>query len=188
MATGRKTVVVGQVIDPVVWGNPLWDQSVQTFTSAADRTAQFTGPKQGAVTWLEDLKRLEVFDGSNWKPLPGNSTSVANAALVLSTTEASAATLPLSIGTWDVIATGYFDWALSTVPRFFARLQGPGWTNLDEHQVTFGAVAGSASVTIQKPGLVLGAAGQVDVAAYFTGGGAGTASLKNVKLKATRIG
>lgn len=66
MATGRKTVVVGQNIDPVAWGNPLWDQSVQTFASAADRTAQFAAPKQGAVTWLEDVKRLEVYNGTAW--------------------------------------------------------------------------------------------------------------------------
>ena len=71
MATGRKTVVVGQVIDPVTWGNPLWDQSVQTFTSAADRTAQFPAPKQGAVTWLEDVKRLEVYNGTTWARVSG---------------------------------------------------------------------------------------------------------------------
>jgi hypothetical protein len=69
MATGRKTVVVGQVIAPTAWGNPLWDQSVQTFTGAADRTAQFPAPKQGAVTWLEDVKRLEVFTGTAWIPV-----------------------------------------------------------------------------------------------------------------------
>jgi hypothetical protein len=67
MATGRKTVVAGQVIDPVAWGNPLWDQSVQTFASAADRTSQFPAPKQGAVTWLEDLKVMQVFDGTTWQ-------------------------------------------------------------------------------------------------------------------------
>jgi hypothetical protein len=69
MATGRKTVVVGQVIDPTTWGNPLWDQSVQTFASAADRTSQFPTPKQGAVVWLEDVKRLEFYNGTAWVPL-----------------------------------------------------------------------------------------------------------------------
>lgn len=69
MATGRKTVVVGQTLDPVVWGNPLWDQSVQTFASNADRTAQFGAPKQGAVTWLEDVKQLQVYDGTAWVPV-----------------------------------------------------------------------------------------------------------------------
>lgn len=70
MATGRKTVVVGQVIDPVAWGNPLWDQSVQTFASAADRTAQFAAPLKGAVTWLDDVKLLEVYDGVAWRQIP----------------------------------------------------------------------------------------------------------------------
>jgi hypothetical protein len=76
MATGRKTVVVGQVIDPVTWGNPLWDQSVQTFASAADRTAQFPAPKQGAVTWLEDVKRLEVHNGTTWVGVSTTATDV----------------------------------------------------------------------------------------------------------------
>jgi hypothetical protein len=70
MATGRKTVVVGQTIDPNTWGNPLWDQSVQQFASDADRTAQFplAQRKLGAVTWLDDVKRLEVWDGAVWRP------------------------------------------------------------------------------------------------------------------------
>jgi len=77
MATGRKTVVVGQVIDPVAWGNPLWDQSVQTFASAADRTAQFAAPKQGAVTWLEDVKQLQVYNGTAWEQVgASNATDV----------------------------------------------------------------------------------------------------------------
>lgn len=69
MATGRKTVVVGQVIDPTVWGNPLWDQSVQTFASAADRTTQFPNPLMGAVTWLDDVKRLDCWNGAAWVPV-----------------------------------------------------------------------------------------------------------------------
>ena len=72
MATGRKTVVVGQVIDPVAWGNPLWDQSVQTFASAADRLAQFPAPLKGAVTWLDDVGRLEVWNGTAWVRVPLN--------------------------------------------------------------------------------------------------------------------
>jgi len=71
MATGRKTVVVGQVIDPVTWGNPVWDQSVQQFASAADRTSQFGTPLKGAVTWLDDVARLEVWNGALWVPVTG---------------------------------------------------------------------------------------------------------------------
>lgn len=69
MATGRKTVVAGQVIDPVAWGNPLWDQSVQEFASDADRTAQFPVAQRrpGVVTWRDDNKTLEVWDGAAWQ-------------------------------------------------------------------------------------------------------------------------
>ena len=76
MATGRKTVVVGQVIDPDAWGNPLWDQSVQTFASDADRTTQFPAAqrKAGAVTWLDDVKRFEAWDGAAWKAIPTTPT------------------------------------------------------------------------------------------------------------------
>jgi len=71
MATGRRTVTVGQVIDPTTWGNPVWDQSVQQFASAADRTAQFPAPLKGAVTWLDDVARLEVWNGALWVPVTG---------------------------------------------------------------------------------------------------------------------
>lgn len=71
MATGRKTVTVGQVIDPVVWGNPLWDQSVQEFADAASRTAQFPAPLKGAVTWLDAPGVLQVWDGAAWRSVLG---------------------------------------------------------------------------------------------------------------------
>jgi hypothetical protein len=82
MATGRKTVVVGQVIDPVAWGNPLWDQSVQEFASDADRTAQFPVAQRrpGVVTWIDDLKLWQGWDGAKWVRLsPG---AVANAGVI----------------------------------------------------------------------------------------------------------
>lgn len=76
MATGRKTVTVGQVIDPNTWGNLVWDQSVQSFASDADRTAQFPVPvrKAGAVTWLDDVQRFDGWNGAAWVPLRGFAT------------------------------------------------------------------------------------------------------------------
>jgi hypothetical protein len=73
---------VGQVIDPVAWGNPLWDQSVQQFASDADRTAQFPAGqrKAGAVTWLDDVKRVDVWDGASWAPVPAFTASFLQAA------------------------------------------------------------------------------------------------------------
>jgi hypothetical protein len=64
------------VIDPVAWGNPLWDQSVQTFATAAARTSAFPAPLQGAVTWLEDVKRLQVWNGTAWVGLTGGDSYV----------------------------------------------------------------------------------------------------------------
>jgi hypothetical protein len=80
VATGRKTVVVGQVIDPVVWGNPLWDQSVQCFANDADRTAQYPVAQrhEGAVSWLEDVDALQVWLNGAWANLERTSYGLAN--------------------------------------------------------------------------------------------------------------
>lgn len=67
MATGRKTVAPGQVVASD-WGNTVWDQSVQQFASAADRSTQFPAPKKGAMSWLDDKARPEWWDGTAWIP------------------------------------------------------------------------------------------------------------------------
>jgi hypothetical protein len=68
MATGRRQVAPGQVIASD-WGNVVWDQSVQTFATAADRTTQFPAPKAGATSWLDDVKQLQTYTGTAWKVL-----------------------------------------------------------------------------------------------------------------------
>jgi hypothetical protein len=112
MATGRKTVVVGQVIDPDAWGNPLWDQSVQTFTSAADRTSQFPAPRQGAVTYLEDVRQLQVFIGTAWVLVHAGSVQVVGGltgvypgppALLVRKLIANQAITPNASGEWNVM-------------------------------------------------------------------------------------
>jgi hypothetical protein len=135
MATGRKTVVVGQVIDPTTWGNPLWDQSVQTFTSAADRTAQFPAPKQGAVSWLEDAKSLEVFDGTTWLSVRGPTSATA-------ATASSPGTTLLNPGTWqDMIAIAEFP------------VQAGGAYIVS----AFGATSAGGAKSVAQHGLVVGA-------------------------------
>jgi hypothetical protein len=54
------------VIQSAEWGNPLWDQSVQCFNSAADRTAQYPAPHTGSLSWLEDIKQLQLWNGAAW--------------------------------------------------------------------------------------------------------------------------
>lgn len=66
MATGRKQVAPRQTIASQ-WGNEVWDQSVQTFATIADRNTQFPTPKRGAVCMLDSHPGiLMLFDGANW--------------------------------------------------------------------------------------------------------------------------
>jgi len=68
MATGRKSVAPGQVVASD-WGNLVWDQSIQCFTSAADRDNQYpvSAAHPGALCYLEDAKQIQVFTNGAWK-------------------------------------------------------------------------------------------------------------------------
>ena len=81
MATGRRTVAPGQTIASD-WGNTAWDQTVQSFSSAADRATQFASPKAGATTWLDDVKRLETWDGTAWVEASYSRTYIATISAV----------------------------------------------------------------------------------------------------------
>lgn len=51
-------------------------RSVMRFASASARAAALTGataPVEGMVTWLQDVNRLYVYDGSTWQEIPYNS-------------------------------------------------------------------------------------------------------------------
>jgi hypothetical protein len=63
---GRVQVAPGQVIQSSQWGNPLWDQSVQCFASAADRATQYPAPHEGSLSFLADTSRLDKFTGGAW--------------------------------------------------------------------------------------------------------------------------
>lgn len=151
MATGRKTVVVGQVIDPVVWGNPLWDQSVQTFASAADRTAQFPAPLLGAVTYLEDVKQLQRYDGpsgspSGWTPidyrthaeLDGNNTAQPSTPTALSNWVLNAAPSwgnPVTISAANLLIAQSGLHAVSALVTFGAGITGRSYAELQVNGV-----------------------------------------------------
>lgn len=42
-------------------------RAVQIYTSANDRTAKLTSPVSGNLTWLQDQRALDVWDGSTWQ-------------------------------------------------------------------------------------------------------------------------
>lgn len=86
MATGRKQVAPGQVIQSAEWGNPVWDQSVQCFANAADRANQWPQPHAGAVWYLADTRQWQCWDGQAVATLPtGISQRLTNPAVTYST-------------------------------------------------------------------------------------------------------
>lgn len=86
MATGRKTVAPGQIVASD-WGNTVWDQSVQTFASAADRATQYPAPHAGAVSWIEDAKRLDTFQNGAWQYLGPNQSGGSFGAVLWGTVD-----------------------------------------------------------------------------------------------------
>jgi hypothetical protein len=64
--TGRIVVAPGQTIDAVGWGQPVWDQSVQCFDSAADRDNQWPAPHAGSMCYTADTRTLWQHDGTSW--------------------------------------------------------------------------------------------------------------------------
>ena len=73
---GRIQVSPGQVIQSAQWGNVVWDQSVNAFANAADRTAQWPNPQEGALSYLADLRRWYGYTAGAWTPI-GVALSVA---------------------------------------------------------------------------------------------------------------
>ena len=50
------------------WGNEIRDRTVQPFTNAAERSAQWTAPPEGAISYLRDVDRVEFYNGTAWTP------------------------------------------------------------------------------------------------------------------------
>jgi hypothetical protein len=65
---GLTSNVVGNTPILSSWGNEVRDRSVQVFANAAERTAQWTAPPTGAVSYLVDQPGLMwVFVAGAWK-------------------------------------------------------------------------------------------------------------------------
>lgn len=60
----------------------LTPKSVMNFASAVVRGATITSPKAGMVTWLSDVGRLEVYDGTAWVTVAAGTSTWKTVALV----------------------------------------------------------------------------------------------------------
>ncbi|GGW82521.1 hypothetical protein [Streptomyces griseoloalbus] len=56
-------------------------RSMLRFASSSERGATLTGPEAGMVTYLEDVKRLDVYDGSKWQAIVSATLPWANVSL-----------------------------------------------------------------------------------------------------------
>jgi hypothetical protein len=53
----------------------LTPKTVMTYASATVRGATITVPKSGMLTWLQDVRRLEVYDGTGWSTVTAGSSA-----------------------------------------------------------------------------------------------------------------
>jgi hypothetical protein len=66
-----KTWAVGEEVLAADFNSYVQTQVVATFPNAAARTAAIPTPTAGRVTYVADLKVLQVHDGTGWRTLPG---------------------------------------------------------------------------------------------------------------------
>jgi hypothetical protein len=62
----RKTFVAGDVLQASEVNTFLMNQSVMTFASESARNTAITLPVDGMVTYLEDTKRYQTYNGTAW--------------------------------------------------------------------------------------------------------------------------
>lgn len=59
-------VLVGELIEPDDWGNPIRDRTVQRYASVAERDTESPTPGPGDLSWLADDDQIYVYDGAAW--------------------------------------------------------------------------------------------------------------------------
>jgi hypothetical protein len=62
----RKEFVAFTRLDASDVNTYLMDQSIMTFADSAARNAAITSPVDGQTTYLEDLKTVEIYNGTSW--------------------------------------------------------------------------------------------------------------------------
>jgi hypothetical protein len=74
-------------------------RSVMRFASASARSATLTSPVEGMVTWLQDVNRLDYYDGSVWVPAKGQTGSSLVTAGSSSTTSEVTTSMSVTLPT-----------------------------------------------------------------------------------------
>jgi hypothetical protein len=62
----RKVFVSGEILTASDVNVNLMDQAVQRFASSAARGSAIPSPTEGMTSYLDDLNRIEVYNGSSW--------------------------------------------------------------------------------------------------------------------------
>lgn len=61
--------------------NAIVQRAVMRFSSASSRGATLTAPLEGMLTWLQDINRLDLYDGSAWVAVSVGTSSWTNISL-----------------------------------------------------------------------------------------------------------
>jgi hypothetical protein len=62
----RKVFVAGEILTAADVNTNLMDQAVQRFASSGARGSAIPAPTEGMTSYLDDLNRIEVYNGSAW--------------------------------------------------------------------------------------------------------------------------
>jgi hypothetical protein len=77
----RKTFAPGEVLAAADVNTFLMDQSVMTFADSAARGSAIPSPTEGMVTYLDDTKAIEVFNGTSFTGVGGGGAATTNAII-----------------------------------------------------------------------------------------------------------
>lgn len=74
--SGYRTFSAGEVLTATNVNNYLMDQAVMRFADAATRGISIGTPTEGMVSYLDDVNKIEIFDGASWIDFSGDISSV----------------------------------------------------------------------------------------------------------------
>jgi hypothetical protein len=140
--SGRKTFAAGSVLSAADVQNYLQDQSVMVFAGTASRGSAIASPSTGMVSFLTDSEQIQVYNGSNWLPLPyAQAVGTASA-----TTGVLAADGAVSVGVTFptnrfAVAPIVYAWATNNRYMAFANAISAGTANITVRNVS--AASGS---------------------------------------------